>query len=110
MTRSIIEEWGHLVKWPSKHDAHSGLRIADHRTLRPTGRGEYGYNRVQEIESGTSPPFNTVNVVMRFAVEERRWRLSVANNFEKNLNGRLDLQEQGDHRRSLSVRNSTIKR
>lgn len=53
MTRSIIEEWGHLVKWPSKHDAHSWLRNSDRPAARSTGRVHYGYNRVQEIESGT---------------------------------------------------------
>ncbi|WHZ22931.1 MAG: hypothetical protein OJF47_002043 [Nitrospira sp.] len=55
MTRSIVEEWGLLVKWPSKTDAHRWLRNDDRRTLRPTGRGQYSYNRVQEIGSGTVP-------------------------------------------------------
>ena len=54
MTRSIVEEWGLLVKWPSKNDAHRWRRSDDRRTMRPTGRGEYGNNRVQEIVSGTS--------------------------------------------------------
>ena len=54
MTRSIIEAWGRLVKWPSKNDAHSWPRSDDRRTMRPTGRVEYGNNRVQEIVSGTS--------------------------------------------------------
>ena len=53
MTRSIVEEWGLLVKWPSKNDAHRWRRSDDRRTMRPTGRGEYGNNRVQEIVSGT---------------------------------------------------------
>ena len=52
MTRSIVEEWGLLVKWPSKNDAHRWRRSDDRRTMRPTGRGEYGNNRVQEIVSG----------------------------------------------------------
>ena len=55
MTRSIVEEWGLLVKWPSKNDAHRWRRSDDRRTMRPTGRGEYGNNRVQEIVSGTIP-------------------------------------------------------
>lgn len=53
MTRSIVEVWGLLVKWPSKNDAHRWRRSDDRRTMRPTGRGEYGNNRVQEIVSGT---------------------------------------------------------
>lgn len=53
MTRSLVEDWGRLVKWPSTNDAHSWLRRDDRRTMRPTGRGEYGNNRVQEIVSGT---------------------------------------------------------
>lgn len=59
MTRSIVEEWGLLVKWPSKNDAHRWRRSDDRRTMRPTGRGEYGNNRVQEIVSGTPTPFST---------------------------------------------------
>ncbi len=57
MTRSIIEAWGRLVKWPSKHDAHSWLRSSDRPATRPTGRVQYGYNRVQEIVSGTGPNY-----------------------------------------------------
>ena len=53
MTRSLVEAWGRLVKWPSTNDAHSWPRSDDRRTMRPTGRGEYGNNRVQEIVSGT---------------------------------------------------------
>jgi hypothetical protein len=53
MTRSIVKEWGLLVKWPSKNDAHSGPRSDDRRILPPTGRGEYRNSRVQEIVSGT---------------------------------------------------------
>jgi hypothetical protein len=53
MTRSIVEARGLLVRWPSKTDAHRGPRSDDRRTLRPTGRGQYSYNRVQEIGSGT---------------------------------------------------------
>jgi hypothetical protein len=53
MTRSLVEAWGLRVKWPSTNDAHSWLRRDDRRTMRPTGRGEYGNNRVQEIVSGT---------------------------------------------------------
>lgn len=53
MTRGIAETRRRLVEWPLKYDAHTWPRSADRRTLRPTGRGEYGYNRVQEIVSGT---------------------------------------------------------
>lgn len=53
MTRSTAEEWGLLVKWPSKNDAHRWLRNDDHRPRQPRGRIKYGYNRVQEIVSGT---------------------------------------------------------
>lgn len=45
-----------LVEWPLKYDAHSWPKSDDRRTLRPTGRGEYGYNRVQTIVSGTVHP------------------------------------------------------
>lgn len=55
MTRGIAETRRRLVEWPLKYDAHTWPRSADRRTLRPTGRGEYGYNRVQEIVSGTIP-------------------------------------------------------
>jgi hypothetical protein len=54
MTRGIAETRRRLVEWPLKYDAHTWPRSADRRTLRPTGRGEYGYNRVQEIVSGTA--------------------------------------------------------
>lgn len=54
MTRSTGEEWGLLVKWPSKHDAPCWLRNDDHRPRQPRDRIKYGYNRVQEIVSGTS--------------------------------------------------------
>jgi len=53
MTRSTGEEWGLLVKWPSIHDAHCWLRNDDHRPRQSRGRIKYGYNRVQEIVSGT---------------------------------------------------------
>jgi hypothetical protein len=53
MTRSTGEEWGLLVKWPSKHDAHCWLRNDDHRPRQSRGWIKYGYNRVQEIVSGT---------------------------------------------------------
>ena len=53
MTRGIAETRRRLVEWPLKYDAHTWPRSADRRPLRPTGRGEYGYNRVQEIVSGT---------------------------------------------------------
>ena len=53
MTRGIAETRRRLVEWPLKYDARTWPRSADRRTLRPTGRGEYGYNRVQEIVSGT---------------------------------------------------------
>jgi hypothetical protein len=53
MTRGIAETRRRLVEWPLKYDAHTWPRSTDRRTLRPTGRGEYGYNRVQEIVSGT---------------------------------------------------------
>ncbi len=53
MTRSTGEEWGLLVKWPSKHDAHCWLRNDDHRPRQSRGRIKYGYNRVQKIVSGT---------------------------------------------------------
>lgn len=53
MMRSIVEDWELLVKWPSKNDAHRWPRSDDRRPRRPTGRGEYGYNRAQEIVSGT---------------------------------------------------------
>jgi len=65
MTRSIIEDWGLLAKWPSKHDAHRWLRSRDRRILRLTSQAKYGNNRVQEIVSGTlwpkpgnGPPLN----------------------------------------------------
>ena len=61
MTRGIAETRRRLVEWPLKYDAHTWPRSADRRTLRPTGRGEYGYNRVQEIVSGTIP----VKVIMQ---------------------------------------------
>jgi hypothetical protein len=54
MTRSTGEEWGLLVTWPSKHDAHGWLRNAEHRPRQSRGRIKYGYNRVQEIVSGTT--------------------------------------------------------
>lgn len=53
MTREIAKTRGRLVEWPLKYDGHSWPRSDDRRTLRPTGRGEYGYNRVQNIVSGT---------------------------------------------------------
>lgn len=53
MTRAIAEARGLLVEWLSQHDARSGRKSDDRRTLRPTGRVEYGYNCVQEIVSGT---------------------------------------------------------
>lgn len=53
MMRSTGEERGLLVKWPSKNDAHRWLRNDDHRPRQPRGRIKYGYNRVQEIVSGT---------------------------------------------------------
>jgi hypothetical protein len=56
MTRSIVEEWGLLVKWLSKTDAYSGPRSDDRRILRPTGHGEYSNSRVQEIGNGTLRP------------------------------------------------------
>lgn len=56
MTRSIVEAWGLLVKWPSKNDAPRWPRREDRRIMRPTGRGEYGNSRVQEIVSGTPGP------------------------------------------------------
>jgi len=55
MTREIAKTRGRLVEWPLKYDGHSWPRSDDRRTLRPTGRGEYGYNRVQKIVSGTLP-------------------------------------------------------
>ena len=55
MTRGIAETRRRLVEWPLKYDAHTWPRSADRRPLRPTGRGEYGYNRVQEIVSDTPP-------------------------------------------------------
>ena len=42
-----------LVKGAPKSNAHSWARSGDRRPLRPTGRGEYDNNRVQEIGSGT---------------------------------------------------------
>jgi len=53
MTRSIVEDWGLPVKWPSKHDAHGGPRSDDRRILRLTSQAKYGNNRVHEIVSGT---------------------------------------------------------
>ena len=53
MTRGIAETRRRLVAWPLKYDAHTWPRNDNRRTLRPTGRVEYGYNRVQEIVSGT---------------------------------------------------------
>jgi len=53
VTRLIIEEWGRRVKGPSQHDAPSWLRNSDRPAARPIGRVQYGYNRVQEIVSGT---------------------------------------------------------
>jgi hypothetical protein len=53
MTRGIAETRRRLVEWPLKYDAHTWPRNDNRRTLRPTGRVEYGYNRVQEIVSGT---------------------------------------------------------
>jgi hypothetical protein len=54
MTRSIVEECGLRVKWPSKDDAHSWARNVDRRTTRLTGQVKYGYTRVQKIVSGTA--------------------------------------------------------
>ncbi len=53
MTRGTAKTRRCFVEWPLKYDAHSWLRSDDRRTLRPTGRGESGNNRVQEIVSGT---------------------------------------------------------
>ena len=53
MTRGIAETRRRLVEWPLKYDAHTWPRNDNRRTLRPTGRVEYGYHRVQEIVSGT---------------------------------------------------------
>jgi hypothetical protein len=55
MTRGIAKTRRRFVECPLKYDAHTWPRSDDRRTLRPTGRGEYGYNRVQEIVSGTDP-------------------------------------------------------
>ncbi len=60
MTRGIAETRRRLVEWPLKYDAHTWPRSADRRPLRPTGRGEYGYNRVQEIVSGTPHCFRFI--------------------------------------------------
>ena len=49
MTRGIAETRRRLVEWLLKYDAHTWPRSDERRT----GRGEYGYNRVQEIVSGT---------------------------------------------------------
>ena len=72
MTRGIAETRRRLVEWPLKYDAHTWPRSADRRTLRPTGRGEYGYNRVQEIVSGTRL-INLLNSAMQ--VESVRHRM-----------------------------------
>ena len=55
MTRGTAKTRRCFVEWPLKYDAHSWPRSDDRRTLRPTGRGESGNNRVQEIVSGTYP-------------------------------------------------------
>ena len=53
MTRSIVEAGRLIVAGAPKDDAHRWLRNDDRRPRRPIGRVEYGYNRVQEIVSGT---------------------------------------------------------
>ncbi len=74
MTRSIIEAWGRLVKWPSKNDAHSWPRSDDRRTMRPTGRVEYGNNRVQEIVSGTHSRFASPDEKEELGADQERER------------------------------------
>ena len=53
MTRGTAKTRRCFVEWPLKYDGHSWPRSDDRRTLRPTGRGEYDNNCVQEIVSGT---------------------------------------------------------
>jgi len=50
---SIVEAGKPIVACSPKNDAHRWPRSDDHRTMRPTGRVEYGNNCVQEIVSGT---------------------------------------------------------
>lgn len=53
MTLSRVEAGRPIVAGAPKDDAYRWLRNDDRRPMRPTGRVEYGYNRVQEIVSGT---------------------------------------------------------
>mgnify|MGYP006351749055 CR=1 FL=1 len=57
MTRGIAETRRRLVEWLLKYDAHTWPRSDERRT----GRGEYGYNRVQEIVSGTLSSSSSVS-------------------------------------------------
>lgn len=68
MTRSLDEDWGLLVKWPSKNDAHSWPRSDDRRAMRLRGRVKYGYNCVQEIGSGTPPTSGQFKISYKLGV------------------------------------------